>query len=441
MSLVYERTSEVPTEVGRQALIAAFLAFFVDMFDVFLPVVALAPAMSYFLPKTVAPTTETTMTFLVFAFSLIGRPLGAFIFGHYGDKTGRKRITLVATLGCTVATFLMAFLPGYKVWGVTGIILLAILRFVDGIFLGGEYTGANPLAMEYTAKHKRGMYGGLINTGYPAASVAMSIITVVLLSVMSSAGPNSPYAVWGWRIPFVAGAAFSFVLFIYYLRKVEESRAWKPTKESAYPLKQLFRGQPLRRLMIVFIVMSGIWFQSNGFLTAYPSILGKILGVGHGVITWSQLLSGIVLLFLFTLVGVISQKIGRNKVVSIFGIIGVTIAPLLYYVLVNGGYKHTAELIVLVLVLNALMVPIFGLLTSWITEMFHTSIRASGYGVGYSLAILIPSFSSFFMLDLAKLMPYKDTGIAITAFGGLLILIGGILSPDTRHVDFNDQDA
>lgn len=439
MSLVLDRTSEVPMQqVGRQALIAAFFAFFVDMFDVFLPVVALAPAMSYFLPKTISPTTSATMSFLVFAFSLIGRPLGATIFGHYGDKIGRKRITLIATAGCTIATLIMAFLPGYKVWGVTGIVLLAILRFIDGIFLGGEYTGANPLAMEYSPKQKRGLYGGFINSGYPAASAVMSIITVVLLSFMPAAGPSSAYVVWGWRIPFVVGAIFSFILFIYYLRKVEESKVWKATQESAYPLKALFRGQPLRRLTIVFVVMSGIWFQSNGFLTAFPSILG-ILKVHHSVVTYSQLISAVVLLFLFVLVGVISQKIGRNRVLIIFGIIGLTLAPYLYYVLVNSGYKNTAELIVLVVVISALLVPIFGLLTSYITEMFHTSIRASGYGMGYSLAILIPSFTSFFMLDLARIMPFKDTGIAITAFGGLLILVGGILSPDTREVDFTES--
>jgi len=88
----------------------------------------------------------------IFAATLIGRPVGAFIFGHFADAIGRKRSTVIAVSGFGVATLLMALLPGYEQWGIAVVIIFVLLRFIDGIFLGGEYTSASPLAMEYCPK-------------------------------------------------------------------------------------------------------------------------------------------------------------------------------------------------------------------------------------------------------------------------------------------------
>jgi MFS family permease len=134
---------------GRRALWAAFLGFGVDMFDVYLPVLALGPAMAYFQPATLTPALQSTLFYVVFALSLVGRPVGAALFGHYGDKIGRRRVTIISMGGCTLVTLLIGLLPGYETLGFGAIATLTILRFVDGVFLGGEYTGAIPLAMEY----------------------------------------------------------------------------------------------------------------------------------------------------------------------------------------------------------------------------------------------------------------------------------------------------
>jgi MFS family permease len=155
------------TPEGRRTVIAAHVAFFVDMFDIYLPIVALAPAMMYFTPKNIPASIATTIFYLTFAATLLGRPLGAIIFGHYGDKIGRKRTALVSMIGFALITLLIAFLPGYEQVGLIGVGLLILLRFLDGIFLGGEYTAANPLAMEYAPKNKRGLYGAFIIGGYP----------------------------------------------------------------------------------------------------------------------------------------------------------------------------------------------------------------------------------------------------------------------------------
>lgn len=425
---------------GRRALIAAFGGFTIDMFDVFLPIIVMGPALSYFEPKGLSPVTSTTLYYLVFALSLIGRPLGSFIFGHFGDKLGRRKATLTAVLGCSIVTFLIALLPGYATWGLTGIILLAILRLIDGVFLGGEYTGATPLAMEYSPRAKRGVYGGFINSGYPAAMVLISLIMMLMIHISPEGGPTSPYAVWGWRIPFIFGALISFALYLYYL-KIPESKVWKQSDKTEAPLKTLFKGESLKRLSTVFVVMSGVWYVLNGVISAMPGIL-SLEKVSTGTTTMSTLYTNIALWFLFVFAGALSQKIGRRAALMLIGVLTFTIAPYLYYELVAHADKGAGFVTVMIILVNVLTIPVYGVLTAYITEMFQTSVRASGYGIGYSLAIVIPSFSSFIMLFLKHFMPYQYTGIVITVLGGLLIAIGGLISPDTRGAEFvpNKED-
>src|SRR5262249_58540107 len=111
-----DATTEL-TPQARRAIGAAFLGFFVDNYDIFLPVIALAPAMAYFIPPTLSPSTAAIVSAMIFATTLIGRPLGALIFGHFADTLGRKRTTVVAVTGFGVVTLLIALLPGYERWG------------------------------------------------------------------------------------------------------------------------------------------------------------------------------------------------------------------------------------------------------------------------------------------------------------------------------------
>jgi MFS family permease len=191
-------------DAGLRALRAAFIGFFVDMFDVYLPVVVLGPAMSYFQPATLSPALKSTWFYIVFALSLVGRPVGAALFGHYSDKLGRRRVTIISMGGFASVTLLIGLLPGYEVWGITSIVLLTLLRFVDGIFLGGEYTGANPLAMEYAPREKRGKWAALIHTAFPLSLAVLSLITTGLLRMLPAGSPHSLYVQWGWRIPFLS---------------------------------------------------------------------------------------------------------------------------------------------------------------------------------------------------------------------------------------------
>lgn len=228
------------------------------MFDIYLPVVALAPALIYFVPEGISASTATLIGGTIFAATLVGRPLGALIFGQFADTIGRKRTTIIAVTGFGVMSVALAVLPGYETWGIFAVILFILIRFVDGIFVGGEYTAASPLAMEYCPQEKRGLYGALIMTGFPLAFVTISLITFLMLSLVPAGGLDSPYVQWGWRIPFLFGAllAFAFVAYFYFF--VDESELFEASGGSdESPLKTLFSGQDLKNFIQVFVLMTG----------------------------------------------------------------------------------------------------------------------------------------------------------------------------------------
>jgi len=438
---VLARAAASPEVIARRAVQAACFGFFVDMFEVYLPIAVLAPAIVYFIPAGLSGATQATIFYVVFAVSLIGRPLGAVIFGHFGDRLGRRRTTLVSVAGFGIATLLIAVLPGYEAWGGAAIATLILLRLMDGIFIGGEYTAANPLAMEYTPKNKRGLYAALIHVGYPAALVCTSLLTALMLKVAPSGGANSAYAVWGWRIPFVIGALLAAGLFAYYYLLVPESELWRSSKKSAAPLKQLFSGSDLRRLAQLFVVMSGAWLTLNATVGALPGVINTVLGVKSSDVNTGILIGAAVSAVFYPIIGLLSQRIGRRLTIVIIGLMSLVPACALYYVLVAGAYRDSLSLIGLVALIEVLTLPIWAVHTPYLAESFRTEIRSSGYGISYSLATIVPGFYSFYMLGLAKLMPYEFSPIILLGLGGLLLSLGALAGPETKHVDLHEPAA
>jgi MFS family permease len=408
------------------------------MFDVYLPVVALGPAMSYFQPAALSPALKSTLFYVVFALSLVGRPIGATLFGHYGDKLGRRKVAIISMGGFAVVTLLIGLLPGYESWGGASIVLLVLLRFVDGVFLGGEYTGANPLAMEYAPKEKRGKWAAFIHMGFPLAVAAMSLITTGLLRALPAGSLHSPYVQWGWRIPFFLGALFAGGVFLYYVKKVPESKVWAKAEKPKSPLKELFREDNFRCLSQVFLLLSGAWFTLNAVTSILPGVLLTMRHVNSVVVTNALLVAHLFLALVFVPIGMLGQRIGRRTILAMIGLAGLTVGPILYYVLVRSGYQSALQVTLLVTLINLCATPVWAIVTSYIIERFPTGVRASGYGVGYSAATIIPAFSSFYMLGLKGLgMPYEYTEIVIFALGGFLLLVGALCGPETKNVELS----
>lgn len=427
------------TPEARKTIWGAFIGFFVDMYDVYLPVVALTPALIYFQPKNLPAAVATTVFYIVFAVTLVGRPMGSFVFGHLGDKIGRRKTTMIAVTGFGLVTLLIALLPGYQAIGIAALVLLILLRLVDGIFLGGEYTAASPLAMEYCPKSKRGFYSAVIQAGYPIAYVAISLLVTVMLFVApAKGGLNSPYVQWGWRIPFIVGAVIALA-FVVWFRRVPESRSWMEAEKTESPIRTLFSGESRKAFLQVFIVMSGFWLALNTTISTLPQVLTKTAGLSSTKVTMLLLVANVVLVGGYLLFGVLGQRIGRRPTMMLLGVLTAVVSTSAYVLLVQtSSHAGLLQIGLLATLITVLTVSGWGLLSAYINERFHIGVRASGFGIGYSLAVILPSFYSFVMLWMGSFMPYKYTQIPLLALGGLLILIGAAMGPETRDVDITD---
>ncbi len=417
-------------------MIGAALGFFVDMYDIYLPAVALTPALVYFQPNVLSPPVIATVANVVLTVTLIGRPIGAFVFGHFADKIGRKTTAMVAVGGFGLITLLMGLLPGYRQWGLAALGTLIVLRLLDGIFLGGEYTAASPLAMEYAPKEKRGLYGALIMAGFPLGYVAISIVTLVALRIAPLGGAGSPYVQWGWRIPFFVGVVIS-ALFVLYYRSVPESELWlKSTHKEQQPIRALFRGDNLRHFAQVFVLMTGMWFTLNSVVGVLPALFGRVMGIPSGQVTSMLLVINLLLAGTYVGAGVWSQRIGRRTYLIWSGALTATVVAA-FYVLLVGVAKQSVWLGIGVGILVELSaMSAWGLATTYVNERFQTNVRSSGFGLGYSLAVVIPSLYPFYMLMLGAVMPYAYTQVVLLALGGLLTAVGAALGPETRDVSF-----
>ncbi|MDR3453266.1 MAG: MFS transporter [Rhodoferax sp.] len=439
-----QRQDEEATPQARRAVWGAFAGFFVDNYDIFLPVIALAPAMIYFIPKTLSPTTAAIVGAMIFAATLIGRPLGAIIFGHFADTIGRKKVTVVCVLGFGVVTLMIAALPGYQQWGDAVLWVFIVLRLIDGIFLGGEYTSANPLAMEYSPKAKRGLYGAIIQSAASLGTAAISLVTLAVLYFLPAGSLDSPYVQWGWRVPFIVGALMAFGLAYYYHTSVEESEVWRKAgkaERTESPLKALFRGENLRSFLQVFVVMTGFWLSLNAALAIMPGLLVKRLHVTGTHLTFMLVVAYVVLAIGYIIGGAVSQRIGRRTYLMATSAVSATAGTYFYYQLLSAEPGNLLNIGVLATIAIVLVVLPGALGTVYINERFQTGVRASGFGLGYSLAIVLPAFYVFYQAGLAHFMPFDYTVLVLGAVGAVLIFIGAAWGPETKDVDFHHKSV
>ncbi|WP_213941808.1 MFS transporter [Pseudomonas sp. dw_612] len=424
----------------KNAIKGAFFSEYIDMFDIYLPVVVLAPVLFFFQPTNLSPGMEAILASLVFITTLLGRPIGALLFGMIADTTGRRMASIYSVTGFGVVTLLIALLPGYDSIGIWSYLLLVLLRFIDGIFLGGGYTGAMPLAIEYSKKHQRGFVGGLIIAGFPLAYVSINLVAMLMFALFPLAGIDSPYVQWGWRIPFVVGALLAGVLALYYVFAVSESEIWEvdaSKPKDKLPLTDLLRGKSGRNLLQVLIMMTGFWLTQNIITIFLPTgLLVKTLHLSGFEVTATLLISYSVLFFSYIASGMLGQKIGRRR---FFLILGPTIAifgAAIMYVLANVPGLSLPLIMFLVCLLSVVVTAPWGVIVTYINERFVTDVRATGFGVGFSLSVIIPSFYAFYMNALGLVMPFTVTPAVLLFIGGIIGTLGAFMGPETKDVDF-----
>jgi MFS family permease len=418
---------------ARTAARAAVLAFFVDAFDIYLPVLVLAPAMAYFRPADLGAGTTALLGSLVFPATLVMRPLGAAIFGNLADTVGRKPATLTAVAGFGVVTLLIAVLPGAETIGVWSLVILIVLRAVNGVFLGGEYTAAVPLALEWSPRGRRGLLSGSILAGSPAAYATLAALTLALLQWMPSTGPASVYAQWGWRIPFLIGALITVQLFVHYRRAVQEPPTTRTGPKARSPLVELVSGAHRRQLLQVFVLMSGVWLVNTMVSAVLPGLLTGHVGLTATNTSVAMLVAALALVIAFPLCGALSQRVGRRPFFIGFGLL-VAVGGSAAYLGVLTFHGNLSTTIALT-TLAGLTLGAFGPVAANLTELFPAPIRATGFGVGYSLALVFPAFYTFYLAALGKVIPPHLAPVVVVAVGGVLIGLGGYLGPETRDVE------
>ncbi|MDD7939306.1 MFS transporter [Actinomycetospora lutea] len=437
---------ETPERAAKRksATRGAFFAEFVDMFDIYLPTVVLTPALLYFQPARLDPGTAAIFTSLVFVTTLVGRPIGAAVFGALADRVGRRRSTIISVTGFGVITLLIALVPGYTTIGIASYWLLILLRFLDGICLGGGYTGALPLAMEYSTKSRRGLLGGIILSAFPLAYIAITLVALAGFALFPLAGPDSPYAVWGWRVPFVLGALLAFVLAAYYVRSVSESEIWEAAEAAkSEGTSQGGAGRPLLAVLRsptflqVFAMMTGFWLTQNLVTLFLPTtVLRNLVGLTNTQLTVTLLLAYVCLVGSYIGAGVLGQRIGRRRFFVIGGLLIATVGVALMAVLVNAKGLPLGLIILVVCLFSVVVTAPWGVVLPYITERFRTDVRASGFGLGFSVSVVIPSFYAFYLEGLGAFMPYATAVLVLLAFGGLLGAGGAAAGPETKDVDF-----
>jgi MFS family permease len=434
MSIALQRPQrERVSPAARRSILGGVITLFIDSYDIYLPALVLPAALDYFQPASMSSTLKATIDTVVFTVTLLGRPIGGPIFGNLSDRIGRKRVAMISAAGFTVMTLLMACLPGYGTWGYGSIGALILLRFINGIFLGGGYSGPVPLAIERAPRHLRGLVGGLVVTGAPLAFIVISLIQVHALDHMS---PHS-FMVWGWRIPFLFGALLGALYLIYFSRLVPEidMKELEPARKAErQPFMQLVRGPALRPLLQVVMLMTGMWFASQMTVSFLPVVLITVLHQAPNHVSNFEIVSGLATGGGMIFYGVLSQRLGRRTVlrwVAVSVITGGSVAWLLMVRFADSGKSFVAVAVMAGIAAFLCNAPL-GVFVVYLNERFGTRVRAVGFSTAYTFGLILPGLYTVWVKGLQNIVPYAYTALFMIPLGGVLVLIASHLGPETR---------
>ena len=323
----------------------------------------------------------TLAAFLTLATSYFVRPIGAIIFGHLGDRIGR-RATLIWTIGIMgVSTALIGVLPGYSTIGVAAPILLVVLRVIQGISLGGEWGGSILVGVEHSTPKRRGFYAAIPQLGSPIGT----IVTAVLFLVLSFSMPADALASWGWRIPFLA--ALPLLAVSLYLRlSIDETPVFSHLKtekrRSRMPVLDVFRRQPVALLVAVGAALLGI--GSYSLMNTYTISYGvSVLHFDYTQLFIATTIGSLLQLVTIPLFGLLATRIGSSSVVWIGALTTLLVAFPMYFLLQFATFP--------ILVGTMIVGGIFPTL-SWaglgglMADIFGQSIRYSAMSIAYAIA-------------------------------------------------------
>ncbi|URM92211.1 MHS family MFS transporter [Streptomyces sp. MRC013] len=407
----------------RKLMFAGLVGSSIEWYDFFIYGTAAALVFgTVFFPDT-SPLIGTLLAFSTFWAGFVARPLGGVAFGVIGDRIGRKPAVMICLIMVTAGTFLIGCLPSASSIGVAAPILLVVLRFVQGIAVGGQWGGVVLLLTESAMPGRRGRSGSFGQMGVP---VGLLLGTASFL-IVAEAVPGAAFVEWGWRIPFLASALLlPVVVFIH--TKVEETPAFRELKEAAEAAadKAATGRTPVRDVVAAewrrVLLGAGVLFSSNAvFYVGVAGILDygtRELGLSRDSLLQVSLLSSLIGVFVVYAAGSASDRFGR-KPLMVAGAASLVLWAFPYFWLVDSASLLAIFIATLVGGIGSSLV--FGPYAAFLGELFEPRVRYSGMSLAYQLtAILVSGGTPFIM---TALLVRFDTTAAVSAYMALIGLV------------------
>lgn len=380
------------------------------------------------------PFVGTLLAFATFGVGFLARPLGGILFGHFGDRIGRKTMLVISLLVMGAATVMIGLLPTYAMVGVLAPILLVTLRLVQGVAVGGEWGGAVLMAVEHSPSGRRGFYGSWPQAGAPAGTV-LATLAFFLVTLL----PEEAFLSWGWRLPFLFSAVLVGVGLFIRLR-IMESPAFQRVKntstEARMPIVDVFRTYPKQVFLVAgaFLVQSSFAYIFIAYINSYAT---QVVGVSSTSILGVIMLSGLVGFFAHIFFGALSDRTGR-KPLYLLGVIGMGIFIFPAFLLINTG-SFFLMLLGHVVAFGLLMSMAGGPTPAMFSEMFGTRVRYSGASVGYTLASIFGA--ALAPIIAASLFAATGSSLSISIYlaaTAVISLISVLLISETRQNDIEE---
>jgi metabolite-proton symporter len=416
----------------RRVVMASLIGTTIEWYDFFLYGSAAALVFNHLFFPTYDPLTGTLLAFATYALGFVARPVGGIVFGHYGDRIGRKRLLMLSLILMGVATVLIGLLPTYAQIGIWAPIALILLRLVQGFAVGGEWGGAVLMAAEHGDAARRGFWASWPQAGVAAGNLLAAGVLALLAGVQSEAD----FLAWGWRIPFVLSVVL--VIVGWYIRnRVAESHTFEKALEEAeapprLPAMEVFRERPG-----AVVLGAGLRVGENisyYILTVFSlTFLVDVAAESRSLALNALLIGAAVQFFAIPLFAALSDRIGRRPVYA-FGGLGLAAWSFVLFNLLGSGDNLSIIIALVVgLVLHGAM---YGPQAAMITELFPTRIRYSGASIAYQLTSiaagsLAPIIAVWLYKSYDSAMPVAIYLAAACAISGL----SALLARETKGVE------
>lgn len=360
---------------------ASFIGTAIEFYDFYIYGTAAALVFGTIFFPEFSAAAGTIAAFATFAVAFVARPLGSLLFGHFGDRIGRKAMLIFSLLLMGVATVAIGLLPGYAAIGVAAPILLTVLRFLQGIGLGGEWGGAVLMATEYAPPGKRGLYSAFPQMGAPVGFLLSSGFFLVLAATLSEA----QFAAWGWRLPFL----FSVVLVavgLYVRSTIAETPVFRQAMErqerARVPAWEMLRGYPVVLLLSsgAMVLAHALFYTTTTFSLSYGT---TTLELPRTTLLYCTMIAVAVMGVGVPVFASLSDRIGRRSMCLMGAGLGVLWAFPLFWLLNTGN----VFLIALAFSVNmTAFAMLYAPMGAFLPELYGTRLRYSGASVSYNLS-------------------------------------------------------